>query len=372
MKEGLNKNSKILMLVPSMGSGGAERVMATLANELSERGYDIVIMTLTSGISFYSLKSQVKLIGAGFSINRKNMFTKAWGMLLNGIKAVFFIKKFVKSWEPDLILSFLTHTNILALILNLLNPRIPLIISERAEPRERSFHLKLVTKYFYQTANYLVCQSEVVTDFFTRRAQKKIRIIPNPINIDSVILEEPKKRRKAIIGIGRLFPQKNFSLLINSFNDIKNVFPEHVLEIYGEGYLRDELQNQINNLGLQNRVFLMGRKKNVMKYVYDAQLFVMSSNFEGFPNALIESMASGLPVISTDFSSGIAREIIRDENGLVVPVGNQKEMSSAIRTILSDNSKRKNMGLNNRKIINTLSTNKVVDMWTKLFDDVIR
>lgn len=365
-----NKTTRILMMIPSMGSGGAERVFATLANELSIRGYEINIITLTSSVCFYRLLPDVKIISAGYEINRKNKLTTFYSMSINGIRSLNFIRKQIKKCNPDIILSFLTHTNILALITHIFNRNLPIIISERNDPRQRNIIVQLITKYSYPLADYLVCQSEKVVEFFPKKTQKNIKIIPNPINLDSIVLHSPEKRRKAIVAIGRLFPQKNFSLLINSFNDIKEEFPNYTLEIFGEGFLREKLQKQIDELNLNNRVFLMGVKKNVMEYVYDAELFVMSSNFEGFPNALVEAMASGLPVISTNFSTGVAKELIKEENGLVVPVGDQKELSNAIRKILSDKMLRKKMSSNNRKIINMLSTKKIIEKWIQLFEEI--
>lgn len=325
MSNGKDIKKKILMFIPSMGSGGAERVIATLANELTIRDYKITILTLTSSESFYPLKTKVNIESAGYTINRKNKLIKNIDMLYYGLKSLVFFRRYILKNQPDIILSFLTHTNIISLIHHIFNNRIPLIISERADPKERSLMIRIITKYLYQFADVLVCQGSKVTKFFPKKMQHKIKIIPNPIDKNSIVSEVPTKRRKAIVGIGRLFPQKNFSLLIESFYKIKDEFPEYVLEIYGEGYLREELQEKINRLKLNNRVFLMGKKRNVMKFVYDAELFVLSSDFEGFPNALIEAMANGLPVISTDFSTGIARELINNENGIVVPVGDKRE-----------------------------------------------
>ncbi|MDW0116304.1 glycosyltransferase [Sporosarcina thermotolerans] len=369
--ERVNRNLKCLLLVPRMGGGGAERVLATLANELSQRGYDIVILTLTSNESFYQLDPKVKIIGAGYKINRSNKLYAFLNIAGYGVKSLFFVKNYIKEWKPDIILSFLTHTNIIALMAHLFNPRIPLIISERTEPKVRKLPLRMVTKYLYPTANCIVCQSKKVTEFFPKYANKKMRVIPNPINLGCIVRDDPIVRRKAIIGVGRLFPEKNFSLLIESFNDLKDEFPEHVLEIYGDGYLRNELQEKINLLGLRNRAFLMGLKKDVMKYVYDAELFVMPSNYEGFPNALVEAMSSGVPVISTDFSTGIARELIKEENGILVPVDDKEHMRNAIRRILSDNNLRNSMSRKNREILDVLSADKIVDMWIHIFDELL-
>lgn len=130
--------------------------------------------------------------------------------------------------------------------------------------------------------------------------------------------------------------------------------------------MRETLQQKIDNLELEDKIELMGVKKNVMRYVADAKLFVMSSNYEGFPNALVEAMASGLPVISTDFSTGVAREIVKKENGLVVSVNDRKALNNAIKTLLSDDKKREQMRKNNLYIREKLSVKKVTDKWEEI------
>lgn len=370
MNKKVTYNNRYLFIIPRMGNGGAERVMATLANEFSDRNKDVMILTLTSNESFYDLHNNVKIIGAGYEINREKKIIRVLNMLVNGIKSLFFIRKLIKTWKPNIVISFLTHTNILSLITKIFCPNMKLIVSERCEPWVRSLPLRFITKFLYPLADVIVCQSKVVVDFFPKFAQKKIKIIQNPINSESISNEKVLVRKKAIVSVGRLFEQKNFTLLIDSFSDIKDEFPDHILEIYGEGHLREMLQKQISDLDLNNRVFLMGIKNNIMKLVFDYELFVMSSNFEGFPNALIEAMASGMPVISTDFSTGVARDLIKRENGIVVPVGDRESMSRAIRYILSNKDYQKSISEENRKIKELLSPNTILKKWIQAINEI--
>jgi glycosyltransferase involved in cell wall biosynthesis len=354
-----------------MGNGGAERVMSTLANELSSENNEVLILSLTTSDSFYKLNEKVKMVGANYIISRDSKILRRIDMLVNGIKGIFFVRSLVKEWKPDIVISFLTHTNILSIITKFSYKNMKLIVSERCDPLERSLTLRLLTKYLYPFADGIVCQSKVVAEFFPQTAQKNIKIIQNPINYESVSNKEFSIKRKVIVGVGRLFEQKNFELLIDSFNDIKDDFPLHKLEIYGEGHLRNQLESQIERLDLCNRVFLRGVINNVMKHVSDSELFVLSSNFEGFPNALIEAMASGLPVISTDFSTGVARDLIKENNGIIVPVGDQESLTKAMRTILSSEELQKKMSIENRCLNNTLSVKLILDKWIELFVDVI-
>ena len=352
-----------------MGNGGAERVMATLANGLIEKDYEVLILTLTTNESFYKLNNKVRIIGSNYQISKDNKLKRWLDMVTNGLKSLNFFRKTVKSWQPNVTVSFLTHTNIIALLVKLIHPKLKLIVSERAEPRERGKITQFIIKKLYPKANIIICQSKLVSKFFTEGQDANIRVIENPVNEDSIPDALPNIHRKVIVGVGRLFPQKNFDLLIDSFNDISNDFPEHKLEIYGEGFLREKLQNKIFSYGLSDRVSLMGVKHNVMKEVCDSELFVLSSDFEGFPNALVEAMASGLPVISTDFSTGVARDLIGQENGIIIPIRDQLALTKAMRTILSSDKLRIEMSKNNSELREKLSVDKILNKWIKVFEE---
>lgn len=362
------KNKKLMLFIPRMGNGGAERVMATIANYFVNKNNEVLLMTLTDTESFYDLDDRVKVIAAEYKINKNNKVLRTVDLLLNGIKSLFYLKKQVDIWQPDYVISFLTHTNLIATIVKLFSGKFNLIVSERAEPNERGLVTKYATKFLYGKANFIVCQSEKVKNFFKYTDDDKLVVIENPLNIDSLPITKPESRKKKIVGVGRLFEQKNFELLINSFSDIENKFPDYELEIYGDGHLKSVLEQQIVNLNLQHKIFLQGVKKNVMKEIYDYELFVMSSNFEGFPNALIEAMASGLPVISTDFSTGVAKDLIDDDNGIVVPVNDRKALADAMEVILANDDARSAMSKNNWELRNKLAPEKIMSKWESILD----
>ena len=197
-------------------------------------------------------------------------------------------------------------------------------------------------------------------------------MIPNPVNKNSINIEPIYNRKKKIIAAGRLSPQKNYELLIRAFNRICNCFPEYRVEIYGEGPEKDSLEKLIQELGLQSKIILMGTKLNVIKEEAAASLYVMSSDYEGFPNALAEAMASGLPVISTDFPSGVAHEIIEDgKNGYVVPLGDEEKLAEAMKKILSNSELQEIMSKNNEGIREQLSEAQVYKVWKELFEKLI-
>lgn len=358
-----NGSKKCLFLIPSLTNGGAERVMSTIANNLCS-DCDVRIVTFTDPDSFYKLNDRVEVVGLGQKVNRKNKISLLFSSVTGGIKLVFDLKKMVKSWKPDAILSFLQAANMIAILVKILGgSKARLVVSERCDPTVRGFFNRWFESNFYSKADVIVCQSKVAASFFDKDTQNKIEIIPNPISADAIPARHTGVRRKTVVGVGRLDGQKNFAMLIKAFSRLPEKFNEYTLEIYGGGNQEAELQQIINSSGLEKRAFLMGVKPNVMHYIADTALYVMSSNFEGFPNALAEAMATGLPVISTDFSTGVARELITDKNGIVIPVGDEDALVNAMEKILGNEQEWENMSVENRKLLDELSEERVMKKW---------
>ena len=221
-------------------------------------------------------------------------------------------------------------------------------------------------KRLFPKADYVVCQSHTAASFFGEKKKRKIVVIPNPISADAIPPRYEGTRRHTVVGVGRLDVQKNFKMLISAFSRLPEQFSDYTLEIYGGGWQEKELQAHIEALGLQTRARLMGVKKGVMHYISDVALYVMSSDFEGFPNALVEAMATGLPVISTDFPTGVARELITEKNGKIICVGDEEALVTAMAQMLSDESRWEEFSLENRKLLEVLSEECVVEKWENI------
>ena len=354
---------KCMFLIPRMQGGGAERVLATLANNLC-RDHKIQIVTFTDAESFYRLDNKVELLGLGQSVNRKNKLTYIASAALGGVKLLFSLRKQIRTYRPDVILSFLREPILFSVIFKMLGViKCPLVVSERNDPTRESKLSQWFERNFYHKADKIVCQSEKVRTFFSEKHRLKTVVIPNPIASDAIPPRFEGKRKHTVVSVGRLRKQKNLSMLLRAFSRLPKAFSEFDLEIYGGGDLEEKLLEEIQTLGLEGRAKLMGIKKNVMHYVSDRALFVMSSDYEGFPNALAEAMAAGLPVISTDFSTGVAKDIIGEENGIVIPVGDEDALLSAMEKMLSREEKWDEMSRENRKLFATLSEENVVKKW---------
>ena len=177
-----------------------------------------------------------------------------------------------------------------------------------------------------------------------------------------------EKRR--VVSVGRLDKQKNFPLIIKSFAKLPDKFDEYILDIYGEGPERPYLQSLIDDEKMSDRITLCGAKQNLLSQINDADLFVLPSNYEGFPNALLEAMAIGLPVISTDFSTGIARELVLPENGRVVPVCDEEKMTEALCELLEDGELREKMGKNNREKCKEFYIPEIIQKWKDAINEL--
>lgn len=173
-----------------------------------------------------------------------------------------------------------------------------------------------------------------------------------------------KERENVIVSVGRLVEQKNQKVLINAFSKIAKKYPEYKLKIFGEGNLREELQKQIDDLNMKDKIYLCGVCDNIKEQLEKAKIFVLPSNYEGMPNALIEAMASGCSVISTDCPCGGPRELIENnKNGILVPVNNEQELSNKIEYLIKNEEKAKIMGENAKKVQEKLNPDNILKQW---------
>lgn len=358
----------VLFIIPRMGGGGAERVMSYISNHLAVTDNRATILTIVGGESFYELDNRVQYESANVKVNRSNKLSLLFSEVFGFVKSFFFFRKRIKEINPDLVVSFLIETDILTYFIKKTGVKFKHVCSERNDPFIRNGLIKRVLRRVYGETELFVCQSEKVSEFYSYVPNRIV--IPNPINPDN-IPDRSENIMDRVVAVGRLDEQKNFELLIKSYANIADKIPQYRLDIYGEGYMREKLQALIDLLKMNDKITLMGAEKDVVQHIKDAALYIMSSNFEGFPNALLEAMSIGIPVISTDFATGIARELINNERGMVVPVGDEQGLSCAILSMLSDGEKLKRCGVNNRNYCKRFYSDLVLNDWMKAFRECI-
>lgn len=346
---------KIDIITKAMTSGGAERVIAQLSNYFIAHEICCRIITTDNREVMYPLNERVKVVPIGEKSDNK---------VIDRVQRYKAIRKLVLSEKPDVVLSMPEDTGIYV-ILALLGTGIPVYVSERNNPwvMPDVKVTRFLRKVAYPFATGLIFQTEMAKSFFPQKIQKKGIILQNPV--DATRIPEPYvgKREKRFVAVGRLEPQKNFSLLINAFAEFSKIEPDYKLTIYGEGREREKLEKLIFNLNLENSVELPGRDKNVLNKINSASGFILSSDYEGMPNALIEAMCMGMPVISTDCPSGGPRMLIENEiNGFLIHVNNADELEEKMMLIANTEVGVK-VGKAAEKLKDQVATERVFEEW---------
>lgn len=325
---------KILFCIDNMTKGGAERVIANLSNMFAKKNDDIYILTLLKGDSSYQLDNRIHFDSLQIKEGKKNIFEKIFYTLKNVVD----MRRYIKKNNFDIMISFLPRASwYSAIATRSINTK--LIISERNDPASiyKSTFQRKMYRLIYNMANGVVFQTNDAKAFFSKKVQRDSVVISNPVNDIFFDCKNVKERKKTIVNVGRLSEQKNHKLLINAFADFSNKYPDYKLIIYGEGPLRNELEKQIADLKLNNKILLPGIVDNIKDKIYDSSMFVFTSDYEGMPNSLMEAMTLGIPCISTDCPCGGPREIIDDGiNGILVPVNDKDMIVASMKKIIED------------------------------------
>ena len=319
---------KVLFTIGSLAGGGAERVVSRLASCMARRGETVEVALIARDAVDYPLDGRVdvRYIAPRIQIRGARYLLRCMAY-----------RKEVGRFDPDVIISFTTAVNLFVLDA-LRHTGRKIVLSERNDPyndpKDPSARRK--RDRVYHRASGLVFQTDDAKAYFSKEIQDKSTVILNPVEVPAALRGNVGKEKK-LVTVGRLEPQKNQTMLIKAFSQIHERFPEYRLEIYGEGSLRSELEDLIRSEKLEDAVFLMGYTKNVLEAISTASLFVLPSDYEGMSNALIEAMAIGSPVVSTDHPIGGARMVINDGvDGMLVPVGDREAMARVVCRILGD------------------------------------
>ena len=346
---------KISFVADQMRMGGAERVVASLSNEFVSLGHtvNIVMINEHESRSTYTLNKNVVLTPVKKPGTKNNAFEK-----------ISLLRKVIKDIRPDILISFQNHihvfTHIAACGLN-----IPHIVSERSDPEQypKSKVMRILRSLIFKKASGCVYQTEYAKTFFSKKVQSKSIVIPNPI----VLMCEPSgpfKREKRIVAVGRLAAPKNYDMMIRAFALFSKRIPGYKLVICGEGELRSHLESLAGELDLADNIVLPGHLENPHEFVCGSSVFLLSSDFEGMPNALLEAMALGVPVVSTDCLCGGLAELISDGgNGLIVPVGDYKAMADALVRVIRNPILSTNLSESASLIRRDYSVERIAERW---------
>lgn len=349
---------KLALVAYLHGAGGAERQITLLANVMAKRGYEVHFLVLSEFSNRYPISKEVIVHDLTFA--EKNKFHP----IIGRYKA---LKKVYKEIKPDVTI----HYNLQSAYLTVAMPKSvyrKAIYSERGDPYDKEYSglLGKIRDWTVKQMDGLVFQSEGARDFFDAKIKEKSVVIHNSVEVPVDKYPLPEVRSRRIVSAGRLHEQKNYALLIDAFSKIAHDIPKYKLVIYGDGELREELLKQINNLQLIDRVDLKPACKDIWDRIRDASLFVLSSDYEGMPNALMEAMALGIPSIATDCRPGGARTLIEDGvNGFVTPLRDVDALANMMRYVLSNPNVAETISKGGRQIALTHDQESTFNKWEK-------
>lgn len=348
---------KISFVTANLGPGGAERVMSLLANQFTEKGYEVEFIFLKKNIQFYPLKQQVLIKIAEEECGSNSL-----------IKKMIWLREYIKQNKPDVIFAFRIAIYSVTLF-SLLGVKVPVIASERNDPRFYSIAWKAIQAVLLPLANHFVVQTQKIKDYFPKFIQRKTDIIFNPVT--EIVFSLPVvPKEKRIISVGRLHSQKNQVMMIEAFSRVCEQFPEWKLVIYGEGPERVALEYRIKDLELKKQILLPGRSENIIEELNKSEIFAFSSEYEGMSNAVVEAFCVGLPIISTKVS-GTEDIIIDGENGFLLERNDVIGMERAMRCLMSDENLRKKMGDVNKTKSIIFNMDNIFIQWEKVMKKVI-
>lgn len=361
---------KVMFIIPSLVGGGAEKVLIDLISALDDCKYELFLVLFENkGAHLESIPRHVRVVDLGKK-SRYSLFKLI-------LRLTFHLRKI----KPNTVVTFMDYANLITIFARVLSRvKSNFVITVHTHLSESLLHLrfrniwKYLIKKLYNIPNYIVVPSvgvmkDLVSSFGCN--QNKMRIIKHPIDIEKIrILQSGSmgsiKLRDYILAVGRLTKEKGYPFLIKAYHLISEKV-KHDLVILGIGEEEDDIRKMAQDFGLQKRVHLLGFQDNPYKFMKNTSLFVLSSLHEGFAIVIIEAMACGGPVISTDCPSGPGEIITHGKNGILVPPANEKALAEATLKLLKDERLREQFSKEGMKRAEDFRIENILPQYEKLF-----
>lgn len=363
--------TKILFHLTCLEQGGAERVVSNLSNRLVKDGYEIVVTTQWQGENEFALNDRVKRIHVGLRESDQNR-----SRISKVMRRITYLREVIKQEKPDVIISFLKANNYRSLIANV-GTKIPNIVAVRNDPKSdySTKADKILIPLLYPFANGAVFQTEEQRDFFPKNVRERAEVILNPVHNKYIEIQPTQEKEKVVVQSGRLVGFKNQKMLVKAFVKVHEKHPDYQLKFYGRDAgdgTKEELEKLIYENGAVDYIRLMGASDELEKVIPKAEVYAFSSYYEGLPNALIEAMALGMPIVATDCPCGGPRTLITHEyNGLLIPVNDEEAMATNICRLIEDKELAKKIGENAGKIAERVNEEAIIRQWKSYISKVI-
>lgn len=363
---------KVLFHLNCFEQGGAERVVSNLVNRLVKEDYEVIAATEWQGEVEFPLDERVRRIHVGLrkEDENKNRLVKI-GLRFG------YLRRLIKEEKPDIVIAFTRRPNYRALI-SAFGLSVPVVTAVRQDPKSyyNSFADKLLIPLLYPRAAGCVFQTQEQKEYFPVSLQKRSRIILNPVNDKYLNVPKPKVREKTVVQSGRLVDFKNQAMLLRAFVSVHEKHPDYKLKIYGGDSFdgtKELLESIIRENHAEGYIELMGASDSLEAELPKASVYAFSSDYEGMPNALLEAMCLGMPIVATDCPCGGPRTVMTDgKNGLLIPVGDEKAMEKGINRLIEDRELAERLGDNARKVSDRINAASVLAQWKEYIEEVVQ
>lgn len=337
-----------------------------MANYWISHGHKVSLLSFEDGSSqpYYELHQSVRVFYLGLNKYSRNFIAS----IRNNRNRLAVIRRAVVGLFPDVVISFIDTANVRT-ILALMGSRVPIIVSERVHPRfeQVGWLWSCLRRLSYPLADCLVVQTSQIASYCKGWA-RRVEIIANPVLPTPVCGGAPVLPRPCLLAVGRLYPQKGYDMLLRAFAHAAMSAPDWTLCIAGDGPLRADIARMAQELGLGDRVRLLGRVADVGGMLAQADAYVLSSRYEGFPNSLCEAMAAGLPCVSTDCQSGPADIVTHGVDGLLVANENPLALAGALVQLMGDTELRRRLGSAAQAVSARFSVERVMPLWERCIE----
>jgi glycosyltransferase involved in cell wall biosynthesis len=357
---------RVAFVIATLGFGGAQRALTNMLNRWCTRRSltpSLIVLERQSAPA-YPLAPEISVRW----LDVTGVSTSSVAKITNNLRRIRLIRNALRDVGPDVVVAFQDVTNVLVL-LACAGTGLPVAVCERVHPAQHDIGAmwNVLRRLTYPFADAIVVQGHSIARWFPGSVQEHIRVIPNSVPKPAATTAAPKaSARRTLLAVGRLHHQKGFDLLLNAFAKVAGSHPDWDLVILGEGPEREPLAAQTTSLGLNGRVCLAGTVSPIAAKYDEADIFVLPSRFEGFPNALAEAMAHGLPVLAAD-SPGAVRDLVtHNVNGLLTPAEDAESLADALDLLMASPLERQRLGEAARAVTETFDENRILAQWERM------